>query len=481
LAARVLKEKYYSGVPFLDSNLGKKPSFAWRSIWQAKALLQKGLIWRVGNGSRINLWKDKWIPISPHKILDPVRIISRDAKVADIINQEVNWWDIPLIKQIFPEETVEQICSIPINPRSQEDKLIWVGTKNGSFSVRSAYHLEVERRRRGNWSTSSIQSTIPIWRRLWNLKLPRYILIFLWRACNNILPTKINLHRRKIVTDQLCPMCNSNAESNGHVLWRCDSAKAVWGCCRGPIQKTSVEAEEFFDIFASLCERLEDKDLELFASIAYKIWARRNRVVFGGLVLPPSILIKEATDLIEDFRKSREVYSAAGPGGQVSHARWLRPAANSIKLNWDAALDNRKKIMGMGIIARDHSGEVKATMCDVIPYIRDPSVAEALAACRAVQFAHNMGAQSVELEGDAREVMVALGSTAETDSTVGNLVFEARRMLENFPSWRVSHVRRDGNRAAHVLAKFAISQQSQHVCFNLCPSWLLSVVIADLS
>jgi hypothetical protein len=96
---------------------------------------------------------------------------------------------------------VEQICSIPINPWSREDKLIWAGTKNGRFSVRSAYHLEVKRRNRGNWSTSSVHSAIPIWRRLWNLKLPRYILVFLWRACNDILPTKNNLCKRKIVTD----------------------------------------------------------------------------------------------------------------------------------------------------------------------------------------------------------------------------------------------------------------------------------------
>jgi hypothetical protein len=116
LPARVLKEKYYPGLDFLESNLGKKPSYAWRSIWQAKALLQEGLIWRVGNGSRIDLWNDKWIPATPHKILDPVRIISSDAKVAEIINREANWWDIPLIEQIFSEETVKQICSIPINP-----------------------------------------------------------------------------------------------------------------------------------------------------------------------------------------------------------------------------------------------------------------------------------------------------------------------------------------------------------------------------
>jgi ribonuclease HI len=118
-------------------------------------------------------------------------------------------------------------------------------------------------------------------------------------------------------------------------------------------------------------------------------------------------------------------------------------------------------------------------MCDVIPYIRDPIVAETLVACRAVQFAQDIGAQSVELEGDAHEVILALGNSSESDSIVGNLVCEAKRKLENFPFWRVSHVRRDGNRAAHALAKFATSQQSHYVWFNSCPSWLLSIVIAD--
>jgi hypothetical protein len=130
LAARVMREKYFPNSDFLGSILGKKPSFAWRSIWQAKGLLQEGLMWRVGNGHSINLWEDKWIPAIPHKVLDPVRVLPREATVADIINREANWWDIPLIERIFSEDTVEKICSIPINPRYHEDKLIWSGTKN---------------------------------------------------------------------------------------------------------------------------------------------------------------------------------------------------------------------------------------------------------------------------------------------------------------------------------------------------------------
>jgi hypothetical protein len=72
------------------------------------------------------------------------------------------------------------------------------------------------------------------------------------------------------VTDQLCPMCDSDAETNGHVLWWCDYARVVWGSYGGPIQKSSVVAYDFFGIFVYLCDGLENEDLELFAIVAHK-------------------------------------------------------------------------------------------------------------------------------------------------------------------------------------------------------------------
>jgi hypothetical protein len=144
--------------------------------------------------------------------------------------------------------------------------------------------------------------------------------------------------------------------------------------------------EDFFKIFAYLCDRLEVEDLELFAIIAHKIWSRRNKVVFGGSVLPHSILIKEATEFLGDFRKIQAVTVDPVNEGQSPRSRWLKPLTNSIKINWDATLDGRKKIMGIRIVARDCLGVVKAAMCAVILYIRDPTVAEAMGAQRAVQF-----------------------------------------------------------------------------------------------
>jgi hypothetical protein len=57
---------------------------------------------------------------------------------------------------------------------------------------------------------------------------------------------------------------------------------------------------------------------------------------------------------------------------------------------------------------------------------------------------------------------------------------ETRQMLGSMVSWKVSHVRREGNRAAHNLAKLALSKQCNRVWINSCPRELLDVVNADI-
>jgi hypothetical protein len=31
--------------------------------------LEAGLVWQVGNGEKIKIWRDKWLPSSPHYLL----------------------------------------------------------------------------------------------------------------------------------------------------------------------------------------------------------------------------------------------------------------------------------------------------------------------------------------------------------------------------------------------------------------------------
>jgi hypothetical protein len=63
LVARILKAKYYPHGTIMDANTGRHPSNVWLSIISAKSIIEKGKIWRIGNGEDVQVWGDRWIPV----------------------------------------------------------------------------------------------------------------------------------------------------------------------------------------------------------------------------------------------------------------------------------------------------------------------------------------------------------------------------------------------------------------------------------
>ena len=61
LVYRVIKAKYFAGCSFGEAQMGKSPSYAWKSIMAAKEVVVKGSKWIIGNGESVNIWKDRWI------------------------------------------------------------------------------------------------------------------------------------------------------------------------------------------------------------------------------------------------------------------------------------------------------------------------------------------------------------------------------------------------------------------------------------
>jgi hypothetical protein len=71
----ILKAKYFPNSSFFEASLGSWPSFAWRSIFNSRDLLQQGPMWRVGDGSFIKLWGDRWLPTpTMYTVQSPSRI-----------------------------------------------------------------------------------------------------------------------------------------------------------------------------------------------------------------------------------------------------------------------------------------------------------------------------------------------------------------------------------------------------------------------
>ena len=410
LVAKIFKEKYYPHGSFLDSTLGRQPSYAWRSIYNAKNLLTKGLLWRVGDGTSIKIWTDRWLPtVGSHKVESPVNVLSTDARVCDLLDTNTNWWKTDLVSSIFGVGEAEAICSIPVCPRTRQDKLVWMGTKHGEYTIRSAYHMGKEDGLQDEGSCLNAPLLAGIWKGVWRVPCARVIKMFLWQACNNILPTKERLFKRHISEDPLCPICGLVTETVAYILWSCPSAKDIWVECNSKIHKCTSDKVDFLYILENLMTRLDDDQMQLMVTVAWQIWFRRNSIVFGGDMVAPGVVMQRAKDQVEAWcSATKRMIIPPDIYVHPSAITWTRPPYGIVKVNWDASVNKYQNKMGVGAVVRDSHGVVLGMYCMTRSFITSPSVAETVGAWAAMKLAKWMGLQRVIFDGDALEIIQAL-------------------------------------------------------------------------
>jgi hypothetical protein len=62
LCAQVLRAKYFQVGELMSAVEKPEISYSWRSIVRGIEALKQGLVWRVGDGTLIDIWADPWIP-----------------------------------------------------------------------------------------------------------------------------------------------------------------------------------------------------------------------------------------------------------------------------------------------------------------------------------------------------------------------------------------------------------------------------------
>jgi hypothetical protein len=100
LCARVLKACYYPRGNITATVFTGNPSSSWTTISYGLELLKKGIVWRVGNGRSIRIWRDCWLPrISNGQVLAPKR--SWRIKWVSELLDEQGCWKTQLIRITF--------------------------------------------------------------------------------------------------------------------------------------------------------------------------------------------------------------------------------------------------------------------------------------------------------------------------------------------------------------------------------------------
>jgi hypothetical protein len=231
LCARVLRAKYYPDGNLLKAGPKKGSSFTWQSIVAGLQTFKRGHIWRIGDGTKVKIWEDHWVPTSPNRRVFSTRGQCLLQTVDELIDPMSGTWDEALIRANLIPVDAERILRIPLSDQLSEDFVAWHHTKTFCFSVRSAYHIEWNHQFGAKIRRSDGQGSAqvnPVWEKLWKLSVPSKVQIFLWKALHGAVPGRAILAARHIHVPAECPVCHQGAEDIMHLLFTCSRAREVW-------------------------------------------------------------------------------------------------------------------------------------------------------------------------------------------------------------------------------------------------------------
>ena len=193
--------------------------------------------------------------------------------------------------------------------------------------------------------------------------------------------------------------------------------------------------------FSALVGLIQTKPqlLDLFATIAWSIWCRRNKARLNELVMPVQKIVAEAHHYLAIYKSGNGIMQKKQP---QSRTRWYPPPLGRDKTNFDGAVFEETREVGIGMVIRNSAGEVMTSLSKKISLPSSVEAMEALAARHAVRFMQEVGIIESILEGDSLSIISALKNGDRLNSAIGHLIKDTLSYVISNRSLSFSHVRR---------------------------------------
>ena len=258
----------------LEASFHPKCSYAWRSILQARDVIHRGAMWKVGDGSSIAIWGQRWLPNQPNGRFISPKIASTMTWVKDLFYPGTRIWDPRLLERTFVPWEAELIKNILVSKGWSEDLLIWLLTPNGHYSVRSAYHMLFEGESRQEPGSSSSENSHQVWKSIWKIRTPNKIRHFIWCVARDSMPIKRNLKARHLPVEETCELCGDSQESFMHSIWLCEHAQSVWKSELCFVQYYRKGFRMFFVLLEEVLRKGSRFHVAWFSAIVWSLWQR---------------------------------------------------------------------------------------------------------------------------------------------------------------------------------------------------------------
>ena len=90
------------------------------------------------------------------------------------------------------------------------------------------------------------------------------------------IPTMLNLNKRGVQVEPICPLCKDDIESVECAIFKCDIAGCLWKMQEDcPIGMMDIN-RDVSDLAIEILHQGTQRDLEKFFGVAWRIWLNRN-------------------------------------------------------------------------------------------------------------------------------------------------------------------------------------------------------------
>ncbi|EOY19666.1 Uncharacterized protein TCM_044833 [Theobroma cacao] len=122
-------------------------------------------------------------------------------------------WNVEKINNIFLPYERGLILSMPLSFKRPKDRQVWFFNTHGRYKVQSGCRL-IQAASLNNVVGCLNGNRLGLWKKIWQLNIPRKIILFVWKTINGILLTREAIIQSKVNVEGNCPNWENELELN---------------------------------------------------------------------------------------------------------------------------------------------------------------------------------------------------------------------------------------------------------------------------
>jgi len=209
------------------------------------------------------------------------------------------------------------------------------------------------------------------------------------------------------------------------------------------------------------------------------LWRRRNDKVWDGETKDERLVVQLARELLSQWCTVRDKNEQQQQPLPCIQQEWQPPEPDYIKCNVDAALFRQERAFGIGMCLRNSQGHFIKALTKWYNGIPPAQEAEATGLRDANLWLGHLGLSKVHIELDCKLVVDGIVDSSNNQSEFGNIMANCRALLQHFPNFKISFVRRQANYVAHSLARES-QLHTRHQVFDLIPPCITTILMNEI-